>query len=173
MSRAGSFSPVVDGTVLPQHPFDPVAPAISKNKPLLIGTNRDETTFMFMNDPTHGVFTLTDASLKERLERELGNDADAVLKTYREARPGASPADLYIAISTASMMWTGSITAAERKYAQGGAPVYMYMLTYRWIGSFPERITVSAPRTQRTFSTRSTTYIPTASGLRRATPRCT
>ena len=135
MSRAGSFSPVVDGTVLPHHPFDPVAPEISKNKPLLIGANRDEATFMFMGDPTHSVFNLTDAALKERLEREFGKDADTVLKTYRGTRPGASPADLYIAISTATMMWTGSITVAERKYAQGGAPVYMYMLTYQsdWI----------------------------------------
>jgi len=133
MSRAGSFSPVVDGTVLPHHPFDPVAPAISKDKPLLIGTNRDETVFMFMHDQS--LFKLTDATLKERLDREFGKDADTVLKTYRESRPGASPTDLYIAITTAGMMWTGSITIAERKYAQGGAPVYMYMLMYQsnWI----------------------------------------
>ena len=135
MSRAGGFSPVVDGTVLPHHPFDPVAPAISRDKPLLIGTNRDESAFMFMNDPTHAVFNLTDATLRDRLDRELGTDADAVLKTYRESRPAASPAELYIAITTAAMFWTGSITLAERKYAQGGAPVYMYLLTYQsdWI----------------------------------------
>jgi para-nitrobenzyl esterase len=131
LSRAGSFSPVVDGTVLPQHPFDPAAPAISKDKPLLIGTNRDETTFMFMNDPTHSVFQLTDATLRQRLERELGQDAEIVLKTYKESRPEASPADLYIAITTATMFWNGSITAAERESALGGAPVYMYMLTYQ------------------------------------------
>ncbi len=129
-SRTGSFGPVVDGTVLPQHPFDPVAPEISKNKPLLIGTNRDESAFMFMGDPTHAVFELTDATLRERLERELGKDADTTLRTYRETRPEASPADLYIAITTASMFWVGSITVAERKHAQGAAPVYMYLLTY-------------------------------------------
>ena len=134
-SRAGSFSPVVDGAILPQHPFDPGAPAISKDKPLLIGTNLDEMILMFMGDPTHAVFNLTDSTLRERLDRELGKDADTVLKTYRESRPGASPADLYLAISTASMLWAGSITVAERKYAQGGAPVYMYLLTYQseWI----------------------------------------
>ena len=33
----GSFSPVVDGKALPHHPFDPAAPDISKNKPLLTG----------------------------------------------------------------------------------------------------------------------------------------
>lgn len=135
LSRAGGYSPVVDGTVLPQHPFDPTAPAISKDKPLLIGTNRDETTFMFLNDPTHAVFQLTADALRERLERELGQDAGAVLKTYKESRPEASPTDLYIAITTATMFWNGSITVAERKAAQAAAPVYMYMLTYQseWI----------------------------------------
>ncbi|WP_420146597.1 carboxylesterase/lipase family protein, partial [Spirosoma sp.] len=37
----GGFGPVVDGGVLPRHPFDPVAPAISRNKPLLVGWNED------------------------------------------------------------------------------------------------------------------------------------
>lgn len=129
------FGPVVDGTILPGHPFDPAAPPISKSKPILIGTNRDESAFMFLNDPTKAVFKLTDATLEERLQREYGKDAATVLATYRKTRPGASPADLYIAISTASMFWTNSITLAERKAAQGGAPVYMYMLTYQsnWV----------------------------------------
>jgi para-nitrobenzyl esterase len=129
------FGPVVDGTILPHHPFDPAAPAISKNKPILIGTNRDESAFMYLNDPTKAVFKLTDATLAERVEREYGKNAGTVLETYRKTRPGASPADLYIAISTSSMFWTNSITLAERKHAQGGAPVYMYMLTYQsnWV----------------------------------------
>jgi para-nitrobenzyl esterase len=42
-SRPGGFGPVVDGAVLPRHPFDPEAPSISKEKPLLVGYNRDET----------------------------------------------------------------------------------------------------------------------------------
>jgi para-nitrobenzyl esterase len=129
------FGPVVDGTVLPHHPFDPAAPVISKNKPILIGTNRDETAFMYLRDPAKAVFKLTDASLAERLDREYGKNAGPVLETYRKTRPGASPTDLYLAISTASMFWTNSITLAERKLAQGGAPVYMYMLTYQsnWV----------------------------------------
>ena len=36
----------------------------------------------------------------------------------------------YIAISTARMIGFGSITIAERKYAQHGAPVYAYIFTY-------------------------------------------
>jgi para-nitrobenzyl esterase len=128
--RPGGFGPVVDGTVLPHHPFDPEAPAISRNKPLIVGYNRDETIFFFMESHNTDVFNLTEASLKERLQKEFGAHAEDVFTTYRKSRPDASPADLYIAISTARMIGFGSITIAERKFAQHGAPVYAYIFTY-------------------------------------------
>jgi para-nitrobenzyl esterase len=128
--QPGGFSPVIDGTVLPHHPFDPEAPSISKNKPLIVGSNRDETAFFFFQSKNTAVFELTDVSLKTRLDQELGPHADAVLATYRKSRPNASATDLYIAITTARMIWIGSFTIAERKYAQNGSPVYMYMFTH-------------------------------------------
>ncbi len=128
--RAGGFGPVVDGTILPHHPFDPEAPAISKDKPLIVGYNRDETIFFFMESHNTAVFDLTEAGLKERLQKEFGADADEVFDAYRKSRPEASPTDLYIAISTARMIGFGSITIAERKFAQHGAPVYAYVFTH-------------------------------------------
>ncbi len=128
--RPGGFGPVVDGAILPHHPFDPEAPAISKNKPLIVGSNRDETNFFFMQNHSTDVFNLTDASLEERLQKELGANAQTVLNAYRKSRPGASAPDLYIAISTARMIGIGAITIAERKYAQHGASVYMYIFTH-------------------------------------------
>jgi para-nitrobenzyl esterase len=128
--RPGGFGPVVDGKVLPQHPFDPAAPAISKDKPLMVGYNRDETIFFFMESHNTDVFNLTEASLKERLQTEFGDHANEVYAAYHESRPDASPTDLYIAISTARMIGLGSITIAERKFAQHGAPVYAYIFTY-------------------------------------------
>jgi para-nitrobenzyl esterase len=128
--RPGGFGPVVDGTILPNHPFDPEAPAISKNKPLIVGSNRDETNFFFMESHNTDVFNLTDATLKDRLKKELGANADVVFDTYRKSRPDASAPDLYIAISTAQMIGLGAITIAERKYAQRAAPVYMYIFTH-------------------------------------------
>lgn len=125
----GGFAPVVDGAVLPYHPFDPQAPAISKNKPLIVGSNRDETAFFFFQMKNLDVFNLTDATLKTRLDRELGAVTDTVLSTYRKSRPNASAPDLYIAITTARMIWLGTLTIGERKYAQHGVPVYMYMFT--------------------------------------------
>jgi para-nitrobenzyl esterase len=128
--HAGGFGPVVDGTVLPHHPFDPDAPAISKDKPLIVGYNRDETIFFFMESHNTDVFNLSEASLNQKLQTEFGSHADEVLTAYRTSRPDASPSDLYIAISTARMIGLGSITIAERKFAQHGAPVYSYVFTH-------------------------------------------
>lgn len=128
--RPGGFGPVVDGTILPQNPFDPEAPEISKDKPLIVGYNRDETIFFFMESHNTEVFNLTETSLKERLQRELGANADEVLEAYVKSRPSASPTDLYIAITTARMIGLGSITIAERKFAQHSAPVYAYIFTH-------------------------------------------
>jgi len=130
VSRPGGFGPVVDGTYLPNHPFDPSAPAISTDKPLMVGTNRDEMAFFFFERKATDIFSLTDDGLKSRLDKEFGANTEKILSTYRKSRPGASPTDLYIAITTARAMWLGSIEIAEKKFEQKSAPVYMYMFTH-------------------------------------------
>jgi para-nitrobenzyl esterase len=126
----GGFGPVLDGRILPDHPFDPVAPAISRDKPLVVGYNRDEMNFFFAQNRETDIYALTDATLKARLDRELGPSAARVLAAYRKSRPDASPADLYVAMASARFAGIGSITIAERKHAQRGAPVYMYVFTH-------------------------------------------
>ncbi len=113
--RPGGFGPVVDGTILPHHPFDPEAPAISKNKPLIVGSNRDETAFFLMERHDVDAFNLTDAGLEVRLQKEFGEKSHELLDAYRKSRPSASPADLYVAITSAAMIGLGAITIAERK----------------------------------------------------------
>jgi len=130
VARAGGFGPVVDGTYLPHDPFDPTAPAISKDKPLMVGTNRDEMAFFYWERRATDLFTLSDDGLKSQLEKDFGGNAETILATYRKSRPGASPSDLYVAITTSRAMWLGSIEIAEKKVAQKRAPVYMYMLTH-------------------------------------------
>jgi para-nitrobenzyl esterase len=129
-ANPGGFGPVLDGQFMPNHPFDPIAPAISKNKPLMVGYNRDEMNFFFAQNGATDVYSLTDDTLKERLEKEQGASAAAVLGAYRKSRPNASQADLYVAISTARFAVIGSTTIAERKYSQHGAPVFMYCFTH-------------------------------------------
>src|SRR5205807_5764722 len=116
VSRPGGFTPVVDGTYLPHHPFDPTAPAISRNKPLMVGTNKDEMAFFLLERKDNDAFMLTEDGLKSRVSKELGENASTILAAYRKNRPSASPADLYVAITTARAFWLGSIAIAEKKY---------------------------------------------------------
>jgi para-nitrobenzyl esterase len=96
----------------------------------MLGTNRDETMFVWFQSKSNDVFKLTDETLKARLRRELGADADTVITTYRKSRPNASSGDLYTAITTACMFWFPSIRIAERKALQRGAAVYMYLFAH-------------------------------------------
>jgi len=130
ISHPGGFTPVVDGTYLPHHPFDPTAPEFSKDKPLMVGSNKDEMAFFLLERKDNAAFTLTEDGLKARLSKELGDNAEKILTVYRRSRPDASPADLYVAITTARAFWLGSIEIAEKKYEQKAAPVYMYMFVH-------------------------------------------
>jgi para-nitrobenzyl esterase len=128
-SGVGGFSPVVDGLVLPSHPFDPSAPAISADKPLIVGSNRDEVVFFYMNSPDKSVFALDEPGLVARASARFGANAQKLLTAYRRDRPDASPSQIAVAMETAAFAGAGSIAIAERKTMQGRAPVFMYMLT--------------------------------------------
>ena len=125
--QAGSFGPVVDGTVLPVHPFDPVATPLSADIPLLIGHNRDEATFFNMGRPD--TFTMDEAGLKARLAIEFPGYDNRILTTYRQEMPDASPGDVYIAIASARWFGNETTVCADRKSKQPAA-VYRYRDDY-------------------------------------------
>lgn len=128
-SGLGGFSPVVDGTVLPSHPFDPVAPAVSADKPLIVGWNRDEAVFFHMRSPDKSVFALDEAGLTRHVTERFGADAARLLAAYRTCRPDASPSAIAIAIDSAAFAGAGSTVIAERKAAQARGPVFAYVMT--------------------------------------------
>jgi para-nitrobenzyl esterase len=125
------FGPVVDGGVLPAHPFDPTAPAISRTKPLITGWNEDEYTFFAWERGDTSAFTLDVDSLQSKLESQYGPDAQQILETYRRAMPNATAPDIFVAIASITMMGLGSVEIAEKKAAQHGAPVYLYQFGYK------------------------------------------
>ncbi len=126
--QVGHFAPVVDGVVLPRNPFDPDAPAIAAEIPLLIGNNREEAAFGMMGHPE--LFDLSENALKNRLSEQFGDKADALLAAYRLDRPKATPSELYIAIATARQFGNDTITLAGLK-SQQSAPVWRYRWDYR------------------------------------------
>ncbi len=123
------FGPVVDGHLIPTHPYDPVAPAISADVPLIVGTNKDET-ILFLQREDVPAFSLDDASLRERLKARFGANAGRILEVYRRSRPEASPSDLFVAITTGQWFWHSAVVIAERKAALRAAPVFMYEFAY-------------------------------------------
>ncbi len=127
----GGFGPVVDGIVLPHHPFDPTAPALSKNKPLLVGWNEDEFTFFAWERKDTEFAKLDFDGLYQKLEPQYGADTKKIIDTYRKARPEATAPDIFIAVSSITMMGLGSVDIAEKKVKQGGAPVYLYNFGYK------------------------------------------
>ncbi|HLJ50561.1 MAG TPA: carboxylesterase family protein [Bryobacteraceae bacterium] len=127
MARRLGWSPVVDGKVLPAHPFDPTAPAISANVPMLIGT--------VLNEFTNGigkpdVDSFSEVDLKNRVADAHGDKSDKIIELYRRLHPNAHPFDIYSLISTASVR-QNAVTQAERKAAQGAAPAYLYWFTWQ------------------------------------------
>ncbi|HTC61349.1 MAG TPA: carboxylesterase/lipase family protein [Candidatus Saccharimonadales bacterium] len=119
------LAPVVDGRALPRDPFDPAAPEISAEVPLIIGTVNTEGTFF--TPPDSPLYSLDDAGLKSRLSARYGDSTDALIDLYRKEMPSASASEVYFMINAFP---AAAITQAERKAAQGKAPVFMYLFTW-------------------------------------------
>lgn len=134
----GGFGPVVDGIVMTSHPFDPKAPEISRNKPLLTGWNEDEYIFFAMYGGDKSVFKLSEADYKTRVESQFADHAERIVKTYKEVYPENSPTENYIAMQSLLIMGLGSIRIAERKATQNGAPVFLYNFGYKSENKVPD-----------------------------------
>ncbi|WP_417207695.1 carboxylesterase/lipase family protein [Antarctobacter sp.] len=121
------MSPVVDGAVLPEHPWDGQAPEASRNVPLLIGTNKDEAAVHLCRRPGAGQMTIE--ALQAHCERALGPRAEAILNAHARARPEETPWELLVGIASEDRRLMAADIALQ-KTAQGGAPAYLYLFTW-------------------------------------------
>ncbi len=121
------FSPVVDGTILPAHPFDPVATSVSADIPVMVGYTRTERTVYEIDTPGYG--QLDEAGLLANAKRLVGDHAERIIASYRQRYPKATPYELSTNISgDAGAMST--IRLAERRAALGKAPTWMYVFAW-------------------------------------------
>lgn len=118
-----SFGPVVDGKHLPRHPFDPDAPAISADIPIVIGSTLDERSYRLVN------FDLDEVGLKKFVQERAGGRADQAMALYRAEDPKASPYLLQARIDTDLTFHPSYFTLQERKAAQAKAPIWSYLWT--------------------------------------------
>jgi len=117
-------SPTVDGSAIPDHPWDPAAPGLSASIPLLIGYARTEETLY--DRPTPETLALDEAGLKLRAAKRIGGDPGQVIEVFRKAHPEATPWDLWILIATDHPRGTYSRELAKRKAVQAEAPAFAY-----------------------------------------------
>ncbi len=125
------FRPVLDGVVLPQHPFDPTATDLAHDVPVLIGNTADEATFFLAGDPRN--FSLTAEQLRHRVQRFLRSDdarTDAVIAAYQAFHAGASPSELLVAIAGDYNYRLPTLLVADRQAARAAAPVYAYLFNW-------------------------------------------
>ena len=122
------FSPVVDGISLLQNPFDPVAPEISADVPVLIGFNRTELTLFAGSDPA--AFTVDEAGLHQRIQSLLGDRAEAAIQAFRSDYPNENSTGLYFLIASAYPTVAFTVKIAERRAALGKAPTFVYEFTW-------------------------------------------
>ncbi|MDD1449663.1 carboxylesterase family protein [Sphingomonas sp. H160509] len=120
----GSFAPVLDGVAIPRHPFDPDAPQISANVPMIVSTALDERAYR-MSD-----FRMDEVKLLAFARQRAGAKAEEVVKMYRR-EDTKSPAFLIAARIDSDLLFRrGAFVQAEMKARLGAAPVWTYLWTW-------------------------------------------
>ena len=115
------FAPVVDGSVLKQHPLEAFAEGASSEVRVLVGSNREESR-LFLVAP--GVIDLVDEPTLAGGSAAYGL-APQGLELYRKNRPDASPGDLMAAVVTDWFFAVPAIRHAEAR-EQGGGTTWAY-----------------------------------------------
>lgn len=126
IKRSG-FAPAADGRVLPEIPFGEVAPAVSADVPVIVGTTLNELV-TGMNHPEYELMTA--GELERKVAALYGNRAGDIISVFRRRAPDAKPFDVWSRIATAPVR-EAAIRQARLKAAQGRAPAYLYWFTWQ------------------------------------------
>jgi para-nitrobenzyl esterase len=124
---AVGWGPTVDGQILPNHPFDPGAPSVSSDVPLITGTNLHESVNGVDRPRTEA---MTADEMSQLVAETFRSSGPAIIAAFRQDYPQASPFELWAAIAT-SQWRIPAIAQATRKANLGAAPAYSYIYSWR------------------------------------------
>ena len=126
-----SYSPVIDGVVIPRSPFEAIADGETQGIEILIGTTADEMKLFAFMEPD--VFQLDEAGLLGRADALTGGRGAEAVETYRAARQQrgepATPFEVYTAIATDATFRVAAMKLAEIQASHTPA-VYAYRFTH-------------------------------------------
>jgi len=127
------WQPSQDGDLLPGSPLEAIAKGLSRDVPLLVGTNRDEWNLFSFAD----VRRLDEAGLRRRFQRALpGRDArgtplaDLAFDAYRSAGRSTAPRDRWSAFMTDRIFRYPALRLAELQ-AEHNSRTYSYLFGWR------------------------------------------
>jgi para-nitrobenzyl esterase len=124
------FSPVVDGTILPQHPYDPVAAPTAADVPMIISSVQNE---MSMSWADSSLESITLDQVVERVKERagfgpgFGDRAKEVVDAYAKAFPGRKPVEIWTLVSSNRQ----SVVALADAKSKQPAPVYVDWFTWQ------------------------------------------
>jgi para-nitrobenzyl esterase len=124
------LGPVIDGTNMPRHPFDPDVTPTARDIPLIIGANGDEWFNYIAAKPQFKDIDwdgVVQWSVDWHLDRAT---AERITAEYRALMPDASPEDVLTAICSDHMIRVPSVRIADLRAAGAEAPVWHYSFTY-------------------------------------------
>lgn len=126
------WTPVVDGDYLPMQPVENKMSLISKDIPMLIGTNLTEWSswnFMYKNpaDKMSNPNNWSQDDINEFLTKRYGNKKQEIIEAFYEAYPNRSLIDL---LFVDSILRPPALKTARLKAEQNGASVYNYIFSF-------------------------------------------
>jgi para-nitrobenzyl esterase len=119
------FSPIVDGVIIPKDPFDPEAPEISADVPMIIGYTREDSGIRDLSGPE-----LTEEVLLKWIQETYKENASVIFTTYKKVYPNASPVQIQSRLRTDTSTRKRATTMAERKSAQNRGKAYLYVVSW-------------------------------------------
>jgi len=120
--------PLVDGVVLPHHPFDTSPSPESAHVPFMVGSTKDEAVLFAGPFPEWGQFTETD--IVELMRPVAGARAQQAVDLYKKLHPADSPSYLLVDMITDFWMRQAANHVAELKAAQKSAHAFVYVLEW-------------------------------------------
>jgi para-nitrobenzyl esterase len=124
------FMPVVDGKILPQHPYDPVAAPTAADVPMIISSVENEQS------PSWTDSSLESITLEQVVEKVkaragfgagFGDSAGDVVASYAKAFPGRKPVEIWSLVSSNRQ----SVVALANVKSKQPAPVYVNWFTWQ------------------------------------------
>jgi para-nitrobenzyl esterase len=129
IARLGT-GPVIDGTIIPRHQWDPTAPSYSANVPFMAGSTENENGWL--GPPP---YDLPDDEMLELFTAQLANndraEGEKLVALYKRRHPETRNRMLWLmAEADDTRRWNAQLLC-RLKYEQGVAPAYLYFFDWQ------------------------------------------